>query len=240
MNKRAAELGMTGTVFKNASGLDADGHVSTARDIAIMSSELLKHEEIYEFTTTWMDDLRGGETALVNTNKLIRFYEGATGLKTGTTDGAGSCLSASATRDNLNLIAVVMGSATSDERFDAATTLLDYGFGNYEITTPTVPADDINEIKVLHGQEQFVQVYYEEVGNLIVPKGRSADVTHTIELSSDIEAPCEKDQVVGRIKYFIDDKEIGNIAIKTKDAVGKMSFEYAYGKLFRCILGEKD
>ncbi len=238
MNKRAKELIMTGTVFKNASGLDADGHVSTARDIAIMSAELLKHEEIYEFTTTWMDELRGGETALVNTNKLIRFYEGATGLKTGTTDGAGSCLSASATRDELSLIAVVMGSATSDERFDAAEKLLDFGFANYEIFTPTLQSDTPNEIPVLGGEHQHVDIYYEDIESLVIPKGRSGDVTQTIEIAQDIQAPCEQNQTVGTIKYFIDNNEIGSILIKTKDSVAKMTFGYAYNKLFRSILGE--
>jgi len=130
MNKRAAQLGMQNTRFLNCTGLDEEGHVTTARDVAIVSRELISHPMIIEYSTIWMDELRNGETQLVNTNKLVRFYPGATGLKTGTTSIAGSCLSATATRDGLSLVAVVMGAPNSDSRFAAARGLLDYGFAN--------------------------------------------------------------------------------------------------------------
>ena len=132
MNQKAAELGMVNTTFKNACGLDEAGHLSTARDVAIMSREmLLKHPQITDYTTIWMDTLRGGQTQLLNTNKLLKRYQGITGLKTGTTSGAGVCISANASRDGLDLLAVVLGAASSNERFDAATALLDYGFANF-------------------------------------------------------------------------------------------------------------
>ena len=130
MNERAEQLGMTGTHFVNCTGLDAPGHLTTARDIATMSRILIQHPMIREYSSIWMDSLRGGETQLVNTNKLVRFYDGATGLKTGTTDGAGSCLAATATRNGLSLVAVSLGSATSDERFQSARNILEYGCAN--------------------------------------------------------------------------------------------------------------
>lgn len=132
MNRRAKQLGMNSTTFYNATGLDADGHLTTAHDIALMSRELLNHRDVTKYTTIWQDSLRDGKTGLVNTNKLVRFYEGCTGLKTGTTDGAGCCVSASAKRGDMELIAVVMGAANSDDRFSAARKLLDYGFANYQ------------------------------------------------------------------------------------------------------------
>lgn len=170
MNNRAAELGMKNTVFKNCSGLDTDGHVSTARDIAIMSQELLKHDIIYNYTTVWMDTLRGGKTQLVNTNKLIRFYDGATGLKTGTTNNAGCCLSASATRNGLKLIAVIMGSDNSDKRFKSARKLLDMGFANYEFAQIelTLPVDNIG---VTNGTEKTVKLVTDSSQSFLLPKG---------------------------------------------------------------------
>ena len=151
MNEKAAALGMTGTHFENPTGLDADGHLSTARDIAIMSAELLKHEGVTEYTTIWMDSLRNGETGLVNTNKLVRYYTGCTGLKTGTTDGAGSCLSATATRDGVSLIAVSMGSETSNDRFASCRTLLDYGFANYGLVS-AAPETPLPVVKRFRGR----------------------------------------------------------------------------------------
>ena len=157
MNERAQSLGMANTHFVNATGLDAQGHVTTARDIAEMSRVLLRYPLISEYSSVWMSELRGGETQLVNTNKLVRFYDGCTGLKTGTTDGAGSCLSASATRGGLSLVAVTLGSATSAERFSAARGLLDYGFANYaRVELPVV--EGIEPIPVKHGIAQMVDV----------------------------------------------------------------------------------
>ena len=136
MNQRAAELGMENTVFKNSTGLDAEGHVSTAKDIAKMSAALLSHEKIKEYSTVWMDSLRNGETELTNTNKLVRFYKGCTGLKTGSTDEAGCCLAASAERGGMELVSVTLGSPNTDERFAAGRKLLDYGFANFAVAKP--------------------------------------------------------------------------------------------------------
>ena len=143
MNERAAELGMTNTNYMNASGLDEDDHYTSARDTTIVAAELIKHPLIINYSTIWMDTLRDGETELVNTNRLVRFYQGITGLKTGTTDHAGCCLTATAERDGLALIASVFGSTTSSERFSAARTLLDFGYANYVILTPKTPSEEI-------------------------------------------------------------------------------------------------
>ena len=148
MNEKAQTLNMTNTVFKNACGLDEDGHITSARDVAIMSCELLKHDIIKQFTTIWMDSLRDGSTELVNTNKLVRFYSGATGLKTGTTDNAGCCLSASAKRDGMEIVAVVMNAESSNERFTGAKKLLDYGFANWCLSKPEFDESSIKSIKI--------------------------------------------------------------------------------------------
>ena len=157
MNQKAAALGMANTTFKNACGLDEEGHLSTARDVAIMSREmLLKHPQITGYTTIWMDTLRGGTTQLLNTNKLLKRYQGITGLKTGTTSGAGVCISASASRDGLDLLAVVLGAASSGERFDAATALLDYGFANFENAAAPAPENAPASLPVTGGARETV------------------------------------------------------------------------------------
>ena len=157
MNEKAKALGMENTVFKNCNGLDEEGHLTTAYDVALMSCELIKHEEIFEFTSIWMDELRDGKTQIVNTNKLLKSYNGITGLKTGTTSQAGSCISATAERDGLSLVAVVLGSETGTDRFKAAATLLDYGFANYKKTNLILPEDAPMEIKVKNGMEKWVR-----------------------------------------------------------------------------------
>ena len=148
MNERAGELGMKNTTFQNATGLDAQGHLTTARDIAVMSQALLSHPLITEYSTVWMDSLRNGETQLVNTNKLIRFYEGATGLKTGTTDKAGYCVTASAKKNGMELVAVILDGQTSDLRFSAAKALLNYGFANYELANPDIGSEALLSVDV--------------------------------------------------------------------------------------------
>ena len=161
---------MNSTTFHNASGLDADGHITSARDVAIMSMELLKHKKITEYSTIWMDTLRDGKTSLVNTNRLIRFYKGATGLKTGTTDNAGHCLTASATRNGLSLIAVVMGAKTTDDRFNTARNLLDYGFSNYTLITPEPVNSQLSPVKVILGTKDSVEVRCDTPESIISKK----------------------------------------------------------------------
>ncbi len=236
MNDRARELGMTNTTFKNATGLDAEGHLSTARDISIMSRELLKHKDITKYTTIWMDSLRDGKSSLVNTNKLVRFYEGATGLKTGTTDGAGACLSASATRNGMELIAVTMGSATSDERFASARKLLDYGFGNFTVYTPQVDQTQLLPVKVLRGVESGVAVEAPELSSVVVQKGKEKEITQSLTMVEDVQAPVEKGQVVGKITVSMGEEKLGEYPVKTVSAVKKLDIWTALGRLWTALL----
>ncbi|MEF9853364.1 MAG: D-alanyl-D-alanine carboxypeptidase family protein, partial [Hydrogenoanaerobacterium sp.] len=239
MNKRAAELNMKNTSFKNACGLDEAGHETTARDIALMSCELLKHPKIKEYSTVWMDSLRDGATQLVNTNKLVRFYEGATGLKTGTTDGAGSCLAASAQRGGLSLVAVVMGAPTSDERFAAARKLLDYGFASYEMAALPGISDKLTPVKVKGGTSPEVNVTYEKPADIVVKKGDEQKLEQRISLVPDLEAPVEKGQVLGRVLVVLGASPIAEYTLKAAQAVEKMTMlngmKMLFGKLIMLI-----
>lgn len=235
MNTRAAELGMTNTVFMNTTGLDAPGHLSTARDIAVMSRELLRHEKITEYSKVWMSSLRDGQTQLVNTNKLVRFYNGCTGLKTGTTDGAGSCLSASATRRGMSLVAVTLGSANSAERFAAARGLLDYGFANFtRLELP--PADGIVPVKVLRGVEGQVDVTAKPPESVIVPAGKQVTITQEVTLSPEVEAPVEAGQLLGNVKVLVDGEPLCEYHLIAAEAVDRMSFGRALCILFESLV----
>lgn len=232
MNTRAKELGMTNTTFKNATGLDADGHLTTARDIAAMSAELLKHPKITEYTTIWMDSLRNGETQLVNTNKLVRFFKGATGLKTGTTDGAGSCLSASATRDGLSLIAVVLGSDTSDQRFGSARGLLEYGFANYEAKAVPAPEPPIAPLKVKGGVRQQVELKSCAPKQMLVEKGRGSSLTQQQKMVEEFEAPVAEGTHAGTIRVMLDGVIICEYDVVTAESVDKMDMRSALGLIW--------
>ena len=189
MNQRAKELGMNDTTFKNATGLPAEGHVTSAYDIALMSRELVKnHPDIRKYTTIWMDSLRGGESQLVNTNRLVRFYQGATGLKTGSTDNALYCLSATAERDGMELIAVIMKGATSAQRFEDAQTLLNHGFAGYTLTR-IVPERPLAPVPVALGAQATVQPVMGDGGALLLEKSRAADLRQTVALAESVEAP---------------------------------------------------
>ncbi|MDY2719963.1 MAG: D-alanyl-D-alanine carboxypeptidase family protein, partial [Candidatus Faecousia sp.] len=200
MNQRAAELGMTNTHFVNCTGLDdgedAAEHLTTARDIAIMSQALLRHDAIRKYTTIWMDTVRNGQFGLSNTNKLVRFYEGTTGLKTGFTQGAGHCLSASAQRNGIELIAVVLHCASSTDRFESAKALLDYGFANYALVTPDLDVE-LTPIPVKLGVEETVTPVLADDTPVLIDKGKQAGVTRTVELAEELEAPVEQGQQVG-------------------------------------------
>ncbi|SDM89632.1 D-alanyl-D-alanine carboxypeptidase family protein [Acetanaerobacterium elongatum] len=239
MNQRAKELGMNNTVFKNASGLDEDGHVTTARDIAIMSKELLSHPLIKQYSTVWMDTLRGGETSLVNTNKLVRFYEGTTGLKTGTTDSAGYCLSASAERNGLSLISVVMGAKTSEERFASARTLLDYGFANWQVYTPKPLEKPVEPVKVVNGTESTVAVESHPMAAVVIKKGQEQDIEYKVEVVKDVQAPVALGQTLGRVVLYIGDKEIGSYPLTAVKYVGKLTFWVALQMLWANMLNMK-
>ena len=202
MNTKAKQLGMNDTTFKNCHGIDEDGHVTSSYDIALMSRELLQnHPSITEFTTIWMDSIRDGKSELVNTNKLIRNYQGATGLKTGSTSIALYNLSASATRDGLSLIAVIMKAPTTKIRFNEATKLLDYGFANYTSKSFGNKGDIIQTINVNKGIEPQVNVVLEEDARVLIKKGDMGNITQNVIVNENIQAPIKKGEILGTIQY---------------------------------------
>ena len=233
MNDRARELGMKNTTFKNASGLDEEGHLTTARDIAIMSAELLRHDLIREYVTIWMDTLRNGETGLTNTNKLLKSYKGTTGLKTGTTDGAGKCLSASALRDGMEVIAVTMGSPSSDERFASAKALLDYGFGHWQILQPKPVAEQLLPVPVHKGVEKQVMIEEAEIPSLLVKRGQSGKVTSNVNVLPELEAPVAAGQKAGEVEILLDGVCAAKYDLVTSSAVDRINFWVAFGILLK-------
>lgn len=241
MNTRAKELGMVNTCFENATGLDdtTDTHLTTARDIGIMSVELLKHDFITDYTTVWMDSLRNGETELVNTNKLVRFYPGTTGLKTGTTAKAGCCVSASAKRDGLHLVAVVMGSSTSDERFNSAKALLNWGFSNYAYYKPEIDTTAIQKITVQKGKADFVETEIPDIPSMALKKGEETGVVVKIEIDDNLIAPVEIGQTLGVIIIETPSKKIFEYKIKAKEEVEKLSFFDCVVKVMNFIANGK-
>lgn len=207
MNEKAKELGMNDTTFKNCHGIDEDGHVTSPYDIALMSRELLNnHPSITKYTTIWMDTLRDGKSSLVNTNKLIRNYKGATGLKTGSTSVALYNLSASATRDNLSLIAVIMKAPTTKIRFAEAQKLLDYGFSNYEYKQLAKKGDVLKSVDVTKGVEENLNLIVENDVGILLKKGQDKDVEQTIELNENISAPIQEGQKLGEIVFKLERK----------------------------------
>ena len=202
MNERAKELGMNDTHFVNCTGLPADGHVTSAYDIALMSRELIwRHPDIRRFTTIWMDSLRGGASMLVNTNKLVRFYPGATGLKTGSTDSAKYCISATAEKDGMELIAVILGGSTSDKRFTDAKALLNYGFAAYSLVTVT-PESPLPAVPVTLGTQKTVQSVLTSENALLLEKSRANGLTQAVSLPESIDAPVEEGEPLGTLDIF--------------------------------------
>lgn len=207
MNERAKELGMNDTTFKNCHGIDEDGHVTSPYDIALMSRELLNnHPNITKYTTIWMDSLRDGKSSLVNTNKLIRNYKGATGLKTGSTSVALYNLSASATRDNLSLIAVIMKAPTTKIRFAEAQKLLDYGFSNYEYKQLAKKGDVLKSVEVTKGVEENLNLIVKNDVGILLKKGQDKEVEQTVELNENISAPIQEEQKLGEIVFKLERK----------------------------------
>lgn len=227
MNERAAALGMTNTHFVNCTGLDDDPeaseHLTSARDIALMSRELLKHDRIRDYTTIWMDTVRGGQFGLSNTNKLIRFYDGATGLKTGYTSSAGHCLSASAERNGIELIAVVLHCSSSTERFSSAKALLDYGFANYALVTPDLDVE-LPPLPVVLGSAQTVTPVPEDCAPILIDKAKQAGVTRTVELVERVEAPVVLGQQLGTLRIEADGELLKEIPLVAAEAVPKLTF----------------
>ena len=202
MNERAKELGMNDTHFVNCTGLPAEGHVTSAYDIALMSRELvLHHPDIRRFTTIWMDSLRDGQSMLVNTNKLVRFYPGATGLKTGSTSTAKYCISATAEKDGMELIAVILGGSTSDKRFADAKALLNYGFASYSLVT-AAPESPLPAVPVTLGTQKTVQTVLTPDNALLLEKNRAGGLTQSLALPETLEAPIEAGEPLGTLDIF--------------------------------------
>ena len=202
MNTKAKSLGMNDTTFKNCHGIDEDGHVTSSYDIALMSRELLQnHPSITKYTTIWMDSIRGGESELVNTNKLVRNYQGATGLKTGSTSLALYNLSASATRDGLSLIAVIMKAPTTKIRFSEATKLLDYGFANYTSKSFGSKGEVIQTVDINKGMESQVNGILEEDASVLIKKGDTGNITQNVVINEKISAPIKQGDILGKIQY---------------------------------------
>ncbi|HIZ16427.1 MAG TPA: D-alanyl-D-alanine carboxypeptidase [Firmicutes bacterium] len=237
MNERAAQLGMENTHFVNCTGLDAENHYTSAYDVALMSRELIGHDLIKQYSSVWMDSLREGETQLVNTNKLVRFYEGATGLKTGTTDEAGYCLSATAERDDMELIAVVMGSDSGNNRFNSARKLLDHGFANYVKVSPAVDMSEIPAVKVTGGVESLVPINEVNAEPVLITKGKEKSITAKIELPESIEAPISAGQQIGTVSIMQDDEMLAQIPITAAKDIGKMTFTNALWLLIQKLFG---
>ena len=236
MNAEAARLGMTSTHFENACGLDEAGHLSTARDVSVMSREmLLHHTEIADYCTIWTDTLRGGETQLVNTNKLLKSYQGITGLKTGTTGGAGVCISASAERDGLGLVAVILGSPSGKDRFEAARTLLDYGFANYENVTAELPADAPQALPVTRGTSETVTLQYEAPQKCLVPKGQGEQLHVEVELPQTLQAPVAAGTPVGSVHWKSGETDLQTFSITAAQDVEALSFGYCFGLLAQSL-----
>ncbi|MBQ3330530.1 MAG: D-alanyl-D-alanine carboxypeptidase [Ruminococcus sp.] len=231
MNEKAAQLGMEDTTFKNCNGLDEEGHITSAYDVALMSRELIRHEKIYDYTTIWLDSLRGGETQIVNTNKLLRSYDGITGLKTGTTGDAGSCITATAQRDGLSLIAVVLGADSGKERFRDAAALLDYGFANYESRELSLN-DELSPITVEGGMEDSVSISCEDSTSLTVPKGEGEGIEKTLDIPESIPAPVTKGDLIGQLTFLLNGEELASFDIVADDDVEEKSF----GSIMRLLL----
>lgn len=224
MNKKAKELGMNDTCFKNCHGLDQDGHLTSSYDIALMSRELLtKHPTITNYTTIWMDSLRNGNSELVNTNKLIRNYEGATGLKTGSTSTALFNLSASATRNDLSLIAVIMRGESSAIRFSEAQKLLDYGFSKFQYVECAKKGDVLKTLNIDKGTFSTVTAVFEEDVGCLIEKGKSNNITPNITLESTVSAPIQKGQKLGEITYTLNNQTIAKVNIVANESIKKIN-----------------
>ncbi len=225
MNERAAQLGMNDTHFVNCTGLDdapeAADHLTTAYDIALMSRELLKHEAVRKYTTIWMDTVRGGKFGLSNTNKLVRFYDGTTGLKTGFTHAAGHCLSATAKRDGMELIAVVLNCANSSDRFESAKTLLDYGFATYALALPETPSE-LGEVRVKLGEQDVIYPVVRETEPVLLEKRLQSTLTTEIELEESVTAPVEKGQRLGSLTVRAGDEVVAAVPIVAPERVERL------------------
>ncbi len=237
MNDKAEELGMTNTHFANTNGLDDDDHYSSARDVAIMSRELMTHEKIFDYTTIWTDSLRNGKFELANTNKLIRYYDGANGLKTGSTSKAQCCISAAAKRNDMQLTAVVLGAPTSDKRFDAARSLLDYGFANYSITPLCEEGEEVERIPVDKGTAEDVGAVTAGRKTALFARGEGKDITRETEIEENLSAPVAKGEKIGVVRFVSDGKTVGECDLIADADVGRKGIGMILKQFFVSILG---
>ena len=233
--KRAKELGMNNTTFVNCTGLDAEGHLTTAHDVAVMSAELIKFPLIKKYSTVWMDTLRDGESELVNTNKLVRFYKGTTGLKTGTTNGAKYCLSATAQRDGMELVAVVMAGESSDLRFSGAKKLLDYGFANYSFSEIGAELEE-TDIEIKNGVKKKVNINCAEKVNILLPKTQKSEIKREIQWNKNLTAPIKKGDILGYVNVYSGDTQLGSLAITASEDVDKLTLWVTVGWILKGIL----
>lgn len=236
MNLRAKELGMNNTNFINPTGLDAQEHYSTAYDIALMSCELIKHDYIKTLTSIWMDSLRDGATELVNTNKLVRFYDGCTGLKTGTTDDAGSCLSATATRDGMSIVSVVLGAENSTNRFNDAKKMLDMSFTNFSVYELSPENTKMPLIRIKGGLIDEVDVQVEEYVSLVVDKADISTIKSKINIEEILEAPIKKGDKLGEILVVQEDEELAKLDLIATHDVEEKTFSHYFNEIFRLLV----
>lgn len=236
MNERAKELGLENTNFENCTGLDdtATNHYSCAYDIAVISREVMQHELIKNYTTIWLDYLRNGETELNNTNKLVNTYNGITGLKTGTTSKAGFCVCATAERDGMSLISVVLGADTSEDRFTSASNMLDYGFANYQIIVPEIDETQISTVKVINGIEKSVMPIYDETDKILVKKGRE-DITYEYKTEPSVSAPVKSGDKLGEIIIKSGNETIRTVKLYSGKNIDKISFSYVFKEMLSNI-----
>lgn len=236
MNERAKELGLENTNFENCTGLDdtATNHYSCAYDIAVISREVMQHELIKNYTTIWLDYLRNGETELNNTNKLVNTYNGITGLKTGTTSKAGFCVCATAERNGMSLISVVLGADTSEDRFTSASNMLDYGFANYQIIVPEIDETQISTVKVINGIEKSVMPIYDETDKILVKKG-GEDITYEYKTESSVSAPVKSGDKLGEIIIKSGNETIRTVKLYSGKNIDKISFSYVFKEMLSNI-----
>ena len=234
MNNRAQELGLTDTAYKNPHGLDEDGHYSSAQDIATLSRLVLSHDIARKYTCIWQDQIRDGKFELTNTNKLVHYYDGITGLKTGSTTKAGACLSASAKRNGMELIAVVLNSPTGEMRFTDAKKLLDYGFANYQLTTLTTPEEMVYQAPVAYGKETYVELYPEETLIILQEKSTAKEPVRREEYYA-LTAPVSSGNVAGKLYFEVDGTVIKETSLIVKKEVPKLSFFELFWQFLRML-----
>ncbi len=229
MNQKASKLQMSNTIFKDCIGGDDDGNVSTAHDISIMAKELMKHENVSSCLTTWIDHIRNGETQIVNTNKLLKSFKGSTGIKTGTSEKAGSCIAASAERNGVKLIAVILGAKDVKERDKEIISLLNYGFDEFIKITPKIPENFPETLKIKNGMKSEIKIYTPVKENFLIHKNLLGKISSNINLPEEISAPIDKNQKIGEINYNIGNETVYRCNINSSDEVEKINFKSVLG-----------